>query len=103
MKQGATAAKREALDRMEEGLLNQAQQEITNARTMAESRQQQLESWAMDTIGRLETAKIELSQNYGFNPQELTANIAQGGMDVARQVAGDPFINPLARRREDEF
>jgi hypothetical protein len=103
MKQGANAARSEALTRMEEGLLQQAQQEISSARERAQNFAMSIQQWATQNIAALESAKIELSQNYGFNPQNVTAGALQGGMNVARQAMGDTFLNPLGRRRpEDE-
>ena len=100
------AQKAQALAGLEQSLLTQAQQALTQIQAEDRSRKDSLQQWALQRVAQLNDAKISIQDSANFNPTEIMYNEIQGvGSTPAYGQDQEAYFNPqmLAQKRRQEL
>jgi len=100
------AQKAQALAGLEQSLLTQAQQALTQIQAEDRQRKDSLQQWALQRVAQLNDAKISIQDSANFNPTEIMYNEIRGvGSTPAYGQDQEAYFNPqmLAQKRRQEL
>jgi len=101
-KRGADDAKMAAIQSMEEGLLNQANQRLQTLQDEARAYAQNLDTWARERLAQLNNAKLQMQNNANFDPRAIVQSEIPGLQMGQVSSGGVGSAIGGIRRREDE-
>lgn len=100
-KMNASAERGQQLQQLEVGLFNTATQKAQQIETEARNYQASLSQWATQRIAELNNARMAMTQNANFDPQQMTFN-ELGGMNMGSQ-GGDALQTYISRKAKDLY
>ena len=100
----APLQKVDALNRLEEGILNQARAEFSQIQSEQRQAQQQLQSYIQTRMADLSTTQLNLGNSGNFSPQDIVYNELQGinrlGGEGGSQ--GGAYLMPYYKKQDTQ-
>ena len=100
------AQRAQALAGLEQSLLTQAQQALTQIQAEDRQKKDNLQQWALQRVAQLQDAQLSLSQTANYNPSEIMYNeLKSVGAMPAYGQDQEAYFNPqmLAQKRRQEL